>query len=227
MTLRRTLFTLYGMGIGLAYVAVLQIAWQLSVILAVILGVVVVALFSYYSNRLPTAAEMSDWQLLVAIPLLPFAMLGGIVAFGIIILAMAVFWPYAVARATVVDRRFRDTMKSKGRFARLDELRPRLIAGEGTLIEDTGQKGPLRLWWTQDDLFALGSPVSTDEEFQAVLLGEGHLFNSRCLNEYLDANNGKALLTSIPVRYATSGKLARLYPSARVAKVFRPFGNLR
>ena len=118
-------------------------------------------------------------------------------------------------------------MKTRNRFTTLDDLRPRLIAGEGTLIEDTGHKGPYRLWWTEDDLFALGVPASTNEEFFAILTGKEHPFNSRCLNDYLDKESGKALLTSIPPRYAVSGKLARLFPKVKVAKVIRPFAIAR
>jgi hypothetical protein len=224
MTFRRTLFTLYGMGIGLAYIAaVLAIAWPPSLILTALLGVVVVAMFGYYGNRLPKAAEMSDWQILVAMPLLPFAMFGAMIGFAFILLVIVVVWPYAAIRWTVAERRFRVAMKSKSRFVFLDDLRPRLIAGEGTLIEDTGLNGPYRLWWTEDDLFAFGSPASTREEFISIYEGKGHPFNSRCVSDYLDEDTGKALLTSIPARYAAPGKLARKFPRVRVAKVYRSF----
>jgi hypothetical protein len=222
MTLRRTLFTLYGTAIGMVYVAVLANAWPLSAVLTAIISIAVVAAFSYFGNRLPKAAEMSDRQVLIAIPFFPFALLGGMIAFGFILFFMAVVWPYAAIRAVAAERRFRAMMKTKGRFATLQDLRARLIAGEGTLIEDTGQKGPYRLWWTEDDLFTLGSPASTQEEFISILTGKDHPFNSRCLKDYLDKEAGKALLTSIQPRYAASGELARLFPNVKVAKVIRP-----
>ena len=71
MTLRTALFTLYGTAIGMAYFAVLAIAWPLSAVLTAIISIVVVAAFSYFRNRLPKAAEMSDWQSFVAIPTFP------------------------------------------------------------------------------------------------------------------------------------------------------------
>ena len=83
------------------------------------------------------------------------------------------------------------------------------------------------MWWTQDDLFALGSPVTTNEEFMDVLTGKEHAFNCQCLQDYLDADTGKALLTSIPARYARTQWLARQYPRAKVAKIVRPFAMQR
>ena len=126
----------------MAYFAVLAIAWPLSAVLIAIISIVVVAAFSYFRNRLPKAAEMSDWQSFVAIPLFPFALLGGMIGFGFILLFAAVMWPYAAICSLRAVRRFRCEMKTRNRFATLENLRPRLTAGEGTLIEDTGQKGP-------------------------------------------------------------------------------------
>jgi len=223
MTLRRILFTLYGTAIGMVYVAVLANAWPLSALLTAIISIAVVAAFSYFGNRLPKAAEMSNWQVLVAVPLFPLAMLGGLIGIGFFLLFAAVVWPYVAVRWVAAERRFRKQMKTMNRFATFQDLRPRLIAGEGTLIADTGQKGPYRIWWTQDDLSVLGSPASTREDFISIYEGKGHPFNSRCLKDYLDEETGKALLTSIPARYATSGQLARLFPQVKVAKVIRPF----
>jgi len=221
MTLRRMLFTLYGAAIGVAYLAILGVFWPLSLAAMIVFSIVVVAVFSYYGNRLPKAAEMSNWQVLVAIPLFPFATLGGIVSLGFVAIFMAVVWPYAAVRAGLAERRFRAMMKTKGRFASLEDLRPRLVAGEGTLIEDMGPKGPYHLWWTQDDLSSYGSPASTREDFIAIFEGKGHPFNSRCLEEYLDENAGTAWLTPIPARFAASGRLAEMFPLVKTAKVFR------
>ena len=175
-------------------------------------------------NGLPkNPAKITGWRSVAFVLLYPFALLGGMIGFGFILLFMAVMWPYAAVRGVLAVRRFRSRMKTKNRFATLEDLRPRLMAGEGTLIEDTGQKGPYRIWWTQGDLFAFGAPASTDEEFISVLTGEEHPFNSRCLKDYLDEETGKALLTSIPPRYAASGKLSRLFPRMKIAKVIRPF----
>ena len=227
MSLRRTLFTLYGMGIGLAYVAVLAIVWPLTAAVTVVLAIIVGAIFTYFGNRLPREARMSTWQLLVAIPLFPFAMLGGMIGIGFVLPVVGIVWSYAAIKAAVAVRQFRMQMKWKNRFATLEDLRPQLIAGKGTVIEETGPKGPYRLWWTEDDLFALGAHISTDEEFISILTGGEHPFNSRCLRDYLDKETGKALLTSIPPRHAASGKLVRLFPQVKVASVVRPFAAPR
>jgi hypothetical protein len=67
-----------------------------------------------------------------------------------------------------------------------------------------------------------GSPVSTQEEFISILTGEAHEFNSQCQKEYLDKETGRALLTTIPARHAISGKLAFMFPAARIAKIVHP-----
>lgn len=118
-------------------------------------------------------------------------------------------------------------MKVQGRFITLDDLRPRLDTGTGTLIMQWGQKGTYRIWWTEDDLFSLGEPVSARDDFIAVFQGQEHAFNTRCQQQYLDDETGRALLTSIPPRYGRSGKLARMFPRIKVAAVVQPFGSPR
>jgi hypothetical protein len=81
---RTVIITFYGMMIGLAYAAILAIAFPRSVIITVILSVIVVAIFSLYSIRLAKFSEMPNWRLALLMPLIPFAMLGGIIAFGFI-----------------------------------------------------------------------------------------------------------------------------------------------
>jgi hypothetical protein len=222
MALRRVLFTLYGMVIGLAYITILSIAVPDSLILTAILSLIVLV-FLLIVVAAKKKAKMSYLQLLILIPLLPFALLGDIIAFGFIFLVVAFLWPISAIRAANRNRRFCNRMKANGRFIALNDLRLRLIAGKGTLIADTGHKGPYRVWWTEDDLLSLGSPASTKKEFISIMEGNEHPFNSRCLKEYLDEENGKALLTSIPSRYVGSGKLTRMFPQAKIAKVIRPF----
>src|SRR5262249_20729399 len=117
------------------------------------------------------------------------------------------------------ERRFRKRMKARDRYLTLDRLRQRLEAGEGTLIRESGVKGPVRIWWTEDDIPAKGTLVTTDEEYFAVFRGEPHAYNLHCWQEYLAAETGKAILTSIPPRYAAWGKLARMFPKVPVVTV--------
>jgi hypothetical protein len=224
--LRTTLLTLYGMVIGVTYIAVLAIAFPSSIYFTIILSIIVIAIFSFFGNQLAKTSGMSNRKILFLMPLIPFALLGGIIGFGFMFLVIGVLWPIAAIRGIQGERLFRNMMKSKARYIKLFDLEPRLIAGNGTLIEDTGQKGPYRIWWTEDDLFSFGSPASTNEEFISILKGEEHAFNSRCLVEYFGEETGKALLTNIPAHYTTSGKLAQMFPMMKVAKVIRPLLHL-
>lgn len=223
MTTRRTtLFTLYGILIGFAYSAIVAIVFPLSIIVTITLSSVVMAAFSYYSDHLAKDSQMSNWQFAFLLPLIPFAMLGGILGIGFFFCIIGAAVPFFTIEGIWKAHQFHKSMKSKGRFIALLELEPRLIAGKGTLIEEMGNKGPYRIWWTEDDLFSLGSPVSTQEEFVSVLTGKEHEFNSRCLREYFDEETGKAMLTPIPPRHAVSGRLALMFPAARIAKIVRP-----
>lgn len=163
-------------------------------------------------------------QTIFAIPVAPFVLLATLLGIGVFLIPVAVAWPFLWAKQLIRERKHRNALRSQGRFVTVDAVRPMLNAGEGTLIEDTGQKGPYRIWWTEEDLFDLGQPVSTKDKdaFLAALQGE-HTFNARCLKEYLDDKTGRALLTSIPARYARTGRLAQMFPKMKVAAVVRPF----
>jgi hypothetical protein len=126
------------------------------------------------------------------------------------------------------ERRFRKNLDSQGRYITLGELKEELTAGYGTIIEEVEyrKESHFRFWWTKDDLFAVGQPLSDSEEIRAVIRGERfHEFNSRIVNEYLDEHLGKAALLSIPSRAAHATEISRKYPKMQIAKVYRELGN--
>ena len=132
--------------------------------------------------------------------------------------------PIAWAQWLIAERELRESMKSKGRFIDWSELRAKLEAGEGTLLKETGQKGPYRAWWTPDDVLAKGTLPATKEEFIGIISGkQTHLFNTKCFRDYLDPDAGKAMLTTIRPGQMRSGRLVGNYPNAKIAELIRPF----
>jgi hypothetical protein len=143
-------------------------------------------------------------------------------AFALIIAPLLLISPVLWVTHLARERRRRSVLAAQGRWVTADVLRPKLDAGMGTLIVESGVKmEPHRIWWTRDGLFSIGNPVSTNDEFRMALVGE-HAFNTQCLRTYLDEKTGSALLTSLRPRYALGGKLARMLPRMKVAKVIRP-----
>jgi hypothetical protein len=221
---RRLCFTVYGVAIGVLWAAFLNHRVVANgPVAATIWNVVLAIFFAFCGWRWAVTLKMSSIRLVMVLPWMPFVFLVslfGLGSFFVIIAVMSPFWAFQYIRT---QRRFRNSMKSKGRFIALNDLRPTLDDGTGTLIIEWWLKGPYRIWWTEDDMLSLGKPATTREEIHALYEGQEHPFNSRCLTEYLDEETGKAFSTSIPARWVRSGKLVRMFPSMKSAAVVRGF----
>ena len=81
------------------------------------------------------------------VPVLPLLLVGGVLAI-----------PYAMIARRVMsrrERRFIDSMKADGRID-WDDFIHKINASHGTLIvERFSFKGPIRMWWTGDDVYEL------------------------------------------------------------------------
>lgn len=165
---------------------------------------------------------MPAWRRLLAILLFPLALPGiliGLVAF-LIIIACAIIWNYP--QQLWRERKFRRLLRQQGRLIDMEWLRPRLDAGEGTLIEEWSPKGACRIWWTEDDLASQQPLLEKKERVLALYIQEPNsanepvrAFNALCLTDYIARDVGKASLTTIPPRHAQSGRLARDFPRAK------------
>jgi hypothetical protein len=228
MSRKLVFVVLYGVALGLLWAAFLNHAGDSPLIVTIIRCVVL-----SYLSILPIAfcgwgragaSEMPTKRRVILLPFLPLVFLASLVGMGFLLLMIAPMWPFFALRHMRSQRRFRRLMKSKGRFISVSDLRPKLDGGTGTLIVEchTTQR-PFRIWWTEDDLSSLGRPLSTREEFQAFYDGQEHPFNTRCLKEHLDAETGRALLTSLPASHTRLEKLAHTFPSMKIVRVIRPF----
>jgi hypothetical protein len=102
-----------------------------------------------------------------------------------------------------LEKQLRPRLAAVGRFMEWDEVEAKLRAGVGTLIvEHRSPKGPIREWWTEDDLVT-GTPVplpaslkSPPQEGQLQPLQE---FAKSCSARYVDIETGAAKLTEVAV----------------------------
>jgi hypothetical protein len=101
------------------------------------------------------------------------------------------------------EKRLRPRLTAAGRWIDWSEVEAGLRAGVGTLIiEHRSPQGPVREWWTEDDVIArapipLPADVRTpppEEQIPAVLQ-----YGRECAARYVDVESGSARLTEVPV----------------------------
>jgi hypothetical protein len=219
----RVFLVAYGTSVGLAYALLLNRAFSGSLLSGVLLCLALGAAFAMLASKFRPVKGMSFWKNLLMIPLTPFAFAAGLFGIAVFILILGAILPFIAVSQYWQYRQFARAMMQQGRFIEFQELRDRLSNGEGTLLEETGTKGPYRIWWTADDVLEFGSPIDDPEVWLAVLYErKQHAFNSYCVANYLDDRKGKALLTSVRPRFLTSGKISRVFPKAKRAVVVRP-----
>ncbi|MDR3619542.1 MAG: hypothetical protein P4L85_09345 [Paludisphaera borealis] len=91
-------------------------------------------------------------------------------------------------------------MKQRGRFIEWADLLPALTAGEGTLIIEQGNKCPVRIWWTPEDVLSRAPcPPPGQEELEYLCFfrtpEESQEFVAWCHKRYTDEAEGAALIT--------------------------------
>jgi hypothetical protein len=151
------------------------------------------------------------------------------------------------------EKRLRPRLTGAGRFLEWPAVEAKLMAGEGTLIvEHLSPKGPIREWWSKDDLIA-AAPVPLPASLRSLPV-EGQVqplqeFAAVCAARYTDTNSGEAKLTEVPISLArrldpakykvvdlgeglitaillrTGRKLAEKYPSGKVVTLIAWLGE--
>jgi hypothetical protein len=216
----RTLcFTAYGAIVGGAYITLLAVAFPPGSVGDWVgigfWGIVFLFFFGLFGWGLATTPDSAHWRkwsnlkILVCLPLMPLGTVcGGMVFWGIVFpLYVVLGLPFFYVKSMLDERRLRKQLASKARFITLDALRPRLEAGEGVLIQELGIKGTSHIWWTQETSLAAVVPPSSEEDLE--------MFHAQMRKEYLDPHSGRAVLTSIPPRYAR--KLGHKFPKMPIA----------
>ena len=95
------------------------------------------------------------------------------------------------------ERRFVQEMKRLGRVMGEQDLSAALQDGRGTLIEEwSGTKGPIRSWWTEDNITSIAPFRPTRRGLDAVFGEENDEFSSWCGEKYIDNVNARLVGTS-------------------------------
>ncbi|HKB41650.1 MAG TPA: hypothetical protein VKD72_34820 [Gemmataceae bacterium] len=186
------------------------------------------------------------WEWLFAPLLMPLFLV-------LLLLMVVVSVPIELGRQLVMYRREKQLPKrlaEHGHFLDWPDLKRRLEAGEGTLIvEHCALHGPIREWWTEDDVIA-SAPAALPKSIRS--LGDElevlRDFSRTCAGKYVDLASGTAKLTVVrgsilkklnPAKYVvvdigggwmtalflpTAGRQLRdLYPRAKVVSLFTSF----
>jgi hypothetical protein len=120
------------------------------------------------------------------------------------------------------EKEVRSRLVAAGRFMSWNEVENRLKSGEGTLIfQLCSPKGPLRDWWTEDDLITPAPfPLPTSMTETVKMKSQPLLdYANACFARYVAVEGGTAKLTEVPRREPWT-KLTESYPQAKVVTLF-------
>ena len=121
----------------------------------------------------------------------------GIVLVPVLLLGACFAFPYALTLRWMRqhrERKFKLLMKSQGRLVAWPELARRLRFAGGTCIEERfSPKGPVRFWWTQEDVWK-ESPYEIIDWFTMRKGRKGEQFVHWCRERYTSADTGSGVL---------------------------------
>jgi hypothetical protein len=128
---------------------------------------------------------------------------------GLALLALGVFALFGVldflARFLIYreEKRLRHKLTLVNRFITWAEVEAKFSAGTGTLVvEHRGPKGPIREWWTEEDVIA-ASPVSLPASLKSppneAEIEPHKQYSKLCATRYVDLEAGGAKATEVPV----------------------------
>lgn len=134
------------------------------------------------------------WEWLFAPVMCPLFTIG-IIGLGLLSGFVILTIPFQLCYGWSCKRRFTKLMKSRSRYLPWRELKPRLLAGEGTLIVEQAVMEDMRVWWTTDDVMQL-APVQPCDSIELYYDGDAEPpFVAWCYEQYLHPDTGKGLLT--------------------------------
>jgi hypothetical protein len=123
--------------------------------------------------------------------------LWSVVLLPLMFLAAGLSFPYGWVANRVRarrERRFRELMELRGRLLPWNRFTSELDAKQGTVIvERCSFKGPLRWWWTSEDVYRL-CPHPIGDWFSMLIHGSFRESADWCQHRYTSADEGRALL---------------------------------
>jgi hypothetical protein len=213
LSARTIFFSLYGVTLDVVIAA--TFLWLMPEKRA-IAAILLLAFSTFYCVMGRKVARQTNTSLsegLIAVPLMLFGVVVMILVFATILVWGAALLPVSAVSWAWHNRRLLNQLNVAGRLMDFGQLEQRLIAGGGTVIEEWGLHGPLRIWWTGDDLLAKGLPPASDETFFAIADGAGSDWHSSSVRQYLDPVSGRASLVKLGHRRA--GRIGKMFPQAR------------
>lgn len=119
------------------------------------------------------------------------------------------------------EKALKNQLKDVGRFVDWTEVESKLERGEGTLIvEYCFPKGPVREWWTEDDVIgnaprALSDSTDADLDRRTDRLAD---YARSCVVRYVNLDSGIASITEPPegLLWDWDRKLDEKYPRGRI-----------
>jgi hypothetical protein len=145
----------------------------------------------------------------------------GLLALASIPLAMVLFVLVVFQRMS--EWRFRRGMSNIGRVKPWRSVAEDAVAGRGTIIVETINKGPTRLWWTDKKVVdEFGAEPPKLDVFELVSGQPQSPFSVYCWRRYLDPRHGSAFLIhpepDLSKRGWTHHHLRAQFPDARVVE---------
>jgi hypothetical protein len=105
------------------------------------------------------------------------------------------------------EKQLRPRLAALGRYLEWSEVEAKLKVGQGTLIvQHLSPKGPVREWWTEDDVIAAAPvplPASLRQPKTQAELEPVQQYARTCASWYVDVEAGTAKLTVVPVPLAS------------------------
>ena len=123
----------------------------------------------------------------IALLLIPFLAIAGVLSFPVIGVLFVYF--------SLSERRFVKQMKSLNRMMDWPRFLHSVEKKQGTVIEEwLSEKGPVRRWWTADDVTNISPYGLPEHGVEAVFDRQFDPFCSWCYENYTNDRTGKALL---------------------------------
>jgi hypothetical protein len=139
-------------------------------------------------------------------------------ALPLILIALPLSIPYTYFRRSLMrrsERKFAEQMKAAGRFMPWDQFQSAIENGSGTAIsEHLGIHGPVRMWWTPEDVPALSPHKFEPYGRRAWLDPQYTPFFRWCDARYTNAVSGQASLVDLP-----KGKLSAFLQKLKAARL--------